>query len=207
MVSRRARLGLLLRRNRLDLMPIDAALVARAVDEGVLISKLALTMETKNFVIVEALREDRRFDSESARVFVRSELIDLALEQVSYARRMRTQSATLAAKKRKSGQQAEEASEELKLLTQRRVTYSALASELTRLRGVPAFVDEVVETARDSAWQEVRGNVEERLDRVAGSATEPDYAQKRAGRMMALRHIDLQALGRKTKGRAAPKLR
>ncbi|RFA12495.1 hypothetical protein B7R22_15350 [Subtercola boreus] len=206
MAAKRSRLGGLFRRNRIPLLAIDSTVVARAVDEGVLITRLALTMATKNFIIVGSIREDRPFDIESARVFVRSELIDLALEQVSYAGRMRAESAALVAKKRKSGTQTEEAGEELRLFTQRRVTYSALASELTRLRGVSSVIDEVVETARESAWGEVRANVENRLDRVAGSATESDYAQKRVGRMMALRHIDLQALGRNTPGRAAPKL-
>ncbi|RFA17905.1 hypothetical protein [Subtercola boreus] len=207
MVNRRSRLGSLFRRSSLTLHPLDAAAVARSVDEGVLITRLALTMAAKNFIIVEALRENQAFDVESARVFVRSELIDLALEQVSYARRMQADSALLEGKKRKSGTQTDEVSDQLTLLTQRRVTYSALASELTRLRGEPGFVDEVVEAARETAWNDVRSNVESRLDRVAGSATEADYAQKRAGRMMALRHIDLQALGRNTPGRASPKLR
>ncbi|MEA9984382.1 hypothetical protein [Subtercola sp. RTI3] len=176
--------------------PLDHGVVQRAVDEGVLIMRLALTMATKNHIIVEALREDRSFDEEAVGGFVRRELRALALEQVGYANRMRIEMRSLTRPPRRSASKLEDARTQFSMLTQRRVTYSALSSELDRLTRDERFVADAVEAARAAAWDDLAGALTSHLDRVAAVLLDPNYAAERGERMRAVRYIDLPRLAR-----------
>lgn len=178
------------RRRRALRFPVDPELVGRAVDDGVLMSRTALTMATMNYIVVEALRSGRDYDTARIAAFVDTELRALTLEQAAMAAHMRRLMAEFPPSFRKSTTISDH-----HLLVERRVIYSALATELDRLRRDGAFVADAVVSARDWAWSELSHAIEVRLD-AAGSlrASDPAYAAGREERMRALREVDLPAL-------------
>lgn len=173
--------------------PIDPEFVARAVDEGVLMTRTAVTMATMNHIIVGALRRDREFDPSEIADFLDGELRALTLEQTAMAAHMRRLMVEFPPSFRKSTTISDH-----HLLVQRRVIYSALASELERLRADPSFIAGAVEASQRWAWSELGRAIEVRLDGAATAASraraDPDYEQQRGERMRQLREIDLAAL-------------
>ncbi|SDT17774.1 hypothetical protein SAMN04489834_3007 [Microterricola viridarii] len=167
----------------------------RAVDEGVLLAEYATRMETKNQVIIGALRGDRDFDAERYAEVVRENLAKLAEEASEQAQRIRA--ARLAAKSTSglaSGHHDYRRSDVQNLLL-REETYSGLAQRLTELRENREYVDGVVEAAKKAAWDEV-GNV---VVSTLAAQNEPvdlgeNYDEERHARMQLLQLEDLQEL-------------
>ncbi|TQL54453.1 general stress protein 26 [Subtercola boreus] len=158
-------------------------------------SRIALTMATMNHIVVEALRSDRRYDPALTARYVDRQLRALALEQASMAAHMRRLMAEFPPSFRRSTTISDH-----HLLVERRVIYSALATELDRLRRDDAFVPAAVDASRDWAWSEIGTAIEARLDAVVLNAAlppfaaDPGYAADRDERMRALREVDLPAL-------------
>ena len=86
---------------------------------------------------------------------------------------------------------------DFQLLTQRRVTYSALASELARLHDDEEYIGEAVDSSQKWAWSELSRAIEVRLDEVIDPSESAEYESMRDERMRALREIDLPRLARK----------
>lgn len=176
----------------------------RAVDEGVLLAEYATRMETKNQMIIGALRGDREFDAERYAEVVRANLAKLAEEASEQAQRIRT--ARLAARESPglaSGHHDYRRSD-VQNLQLREETYSGLAQRLTTLRGNPEYVAGVVEAAKVTAWDEV-GNV---VVSTLAAENEPvdlgdNYAEERHARMQLLQLEDLQELATERRHHAA----
>jgi hypothetical protein len=170
--------------------------VERAVEEGLLIARSALTMAVKNHIIVRVLGDNRVFNRlESAR-FAKLELRRLSREQSNYAARMDQTAATAASVPGASQHQHDYRAADYGPLTQRAAIYTALSTELDQLRDDPEFVAGVVESARSDAWAELGKTVEARLDRIFRPAPGGDYELEREHRMQELREIDLAKLAR-----------
>ncbi|HEY5320343.1 MAG TPA: hypothetical protein VIJ76_05650 [Galbitalea sp.] len=159
--------------------------VERAVEDGALIARSALAISTRNHIIVAAVRDDRAFDADEIRQFVRAEFLGLATEQDAYAKRMHEAVAS-------AGSGEEESSSAT--LTRRGVIYSALSEELARLAADDEVVAGVAETARIAAWDELSRTIETRLDRMSEVEADADYDSKRNQRMKDLRKFDLVPL-------------
>ena len=159
--------------------------VEHAVEDGALIARSALAISTRNHVIVAAVRDDRAFDAEEVRQFVRAEFLSLAKEQDAYATRMNEAVA--------SAESGEEESSSA-TLARRGVIYSALSEELARLASDDEVVADVAETARIAAWDELSRTIELRLDRMSEVEADVDYDSKRNQRMKDFRKFDLVPL-------------
>ncbi|UFS58700.1 hypothetical protein [Subtercola endophyticus] len=177
------------KRARRSYFPVDAPTVARAVEEGVLMSRTALTMATMNHIIIGAVRDKVDYDSAEVRRFVEAELHSLALEQAGLAEHMKNLQLEFPPMPKKSRTVAD-----YQWLTQRRVTYSALSSELAQLQHDDAFLDEAVDASQKWAWSELSRAIEGQLDVTADLRSSPDYAAEREERMRELREVDLAAL-------------
>ncbi|GGF31001.1 hypothetical protein GCM10011399_25270 [Subtercola lobariae] len=177
------------KRTRRSYFPVDAPSVARAVEEGVLMSRTALTMATMNNIIIGAVRDKVDYNPEQIAEFVEAELHQLTLEQAGLAEHMKNLQLEFPPLPKKSRTIAD-----YQWLTQRRVTYSALASELYRLQSDPEFIAEAVDASQKWAWSELARAIEGRLDVAADLRSSPDYAAERDERMRELREVDLQAL-------------
>ncbi|MCU1477903.1 MAG: hypothetical protein JWQ64_2596 [Subtercola sp.] len=176
------------KRSRRSYFPVDAPAVARAVEEGVLMSRTALTMATMNHIIIGAVRDKVDYNPEQVAEFVEAELHQLALEQAELAEHMKRLQLEFPPLLKRSRTIAD-----YQWLTRRRVAYSALASELDRLNGDPDFISEAVDASQKWAWSELSRAIEGRLDVAADLRSSPEYEYEREGRLHELRD-DLAAL-------------
>jgi hypothetical protein len=169
--------------------------IERAVEEGLLIVRSALTMEIKNRIIVSALRDDRPFDAAEAATWVGLELEHLSREQADYAKRMNHLAVTVKGARGPKLHTHDYGPRDYRSLTRRGMAYSALSAELERLESDADFVSGVVEDARGRAWSELGGAIVSRLDLVpAEPPPDPDYAVGRDARLRSFVEVDLANL-------------
>ncbi|MCX7521894.1 hypothetical protein OSC27_06325 [Microbacterium sp. STN6] len=170
--------------------------IERVVEEGALIATSSVRMAVKNRVIVAALRDDSRFDSEMLVSFARRRMRAIAQENEQTADRL------LAPAEPVSGAPAgaiEIDSEAILDEEHRRrpTVHRMLASRLRQQADDVELASTIVEEARDDAWQEVAREIGRQLDKRAYSPDrEPDYESERAERMRQLVAVDLVQLRR-----------
>lgn len=176
--------------------PAEPISVERAVEEGLLIARSALTMEVKNRIIVSALRDDHRFEAAETAAWVVLELINLSAEQAGYAERMSQLVETGVDVGRTTSKEHNYGPRDHRLLARRGLAYAALSEHLARLVDDVHYVASVVEAARAQAWSELGTAIESRLDLGPMEHPDADYAEERDTRLRALVAIDLARLRR-----------
>lgn len=167
----------------------------RAIDEGVLLGEYATRMETKNQVIIGALRGDRTFDADRYAEVVRSTLTKLAAEAEDQAARIR--SARLDARNSPGLAKGHHdyRRSDVQNLQLREQTYVGLAAKLAELRDDAEYVSGVVEAARVAAWEEVGDVVVSTLaEQNAPVDLGDNYEEERLIRMQLLQLEDLEEL-------------
>ncbi|HEY9423598.1 MAG TPA: hypothetical protein VIP54_02270 [Microterricola sp.] len=176
----------------------------RAVEEGLLLAEYATRMETKNQVIIGALRGDRDFDVERYAGVVRANLARLAEEahdqalRIGGERRHARESPGLA-----KGHHDYRRSD-VSNLQMREKSYSGLAAKLIELSADDEYVNGIVEAARAAAWDEVGDVVVSTL----AEQQEPvdlgeNYEEERLIRMQLLQMEDLEELATQRRHSAA----
>ncbi|MES2093849.1 MAG: hypothetical protein V4531_08580 [Actinomycetota bacterium] len=168
----------------------------RAVEEGLLIARSALTMEVKNRIIVSALRDDHRFDAGETASWVGLELKNLSREQAEYAERMAKLASELTNARGSTSREHDYGPRDSRMLTRRKLAYAGLSEELARLVNDAAFVESVVEDARGQAWSELGRAIESSLDLAPSQQPDADYPVERDTRVRAFVAIDLARLQR-----------
>jgi hypothetical protein len=175
--------------------------IERSVDEGVLIATAAVTMDVKNYIIVEAIRDGNPFNLDDVVAAVRRELLALATENDSSAQRVQQ----LAVEVQSPGG-ADHDSEGYQVddhptLTKRGIIHVLLAAELERLSEDDDFVAELAEKARVRAWAEVGDAIEARLLGALPKPPDEFYDDDKDARIRALYNINLRALEKQAKRR------
>ena len=168
--------------------------VERAVEEGLLIARSALTMDVKNRIIVSALRDDHRFDAIETASWVALELKNLSREQAEYAERMSHLAVEVTDRHGPRRHEHDYGPRDYRQLTRRGLAYASLSDELARLVDEPAFVESVVEDARGQAWSELGTAIQSRLDLGPMQQPDADYALERDTRLRAFIAIDFARL-------------
>jgi hypothetical protein len=173
--------------------------IERSVDEGVIIATAAVTMDVKNYIIVEAIREGHPFNLTDVLAAVRRELLDLATENDASAQRVQQLAVDV-----QTPAGAPDDSEGYQLddhptLTKRGIIHVMLAAELERLSEDDEFVADVAERARQRAWAEVGDAVSSRLLDSLPVAPDPYYDDDKDARVRALFNINLRALEKQAK--------
>lgn len=172
--------------------PVSQVELKRAVDEGFLIAKAAVTIAVANRIITNALRDQGYFDHALIAEATREELHRMAEEQRGDAARMREILITSSKQKGRSRHQHDyKRGDDLKLRT-RQATYEQLATMLDGRRDDQGFVDRIVLAARARAWDDIGTTVVGRL----GWAQRPadDYEVGRDDRLQQLLDEDFAAL-------------
>lgn len=172
--------------------PVSQVELKRAVDEGFLISKAAVTIAVANRIITNSLRDQGFFDHAVAAETVREELHRMAEEQRGDAERMREiRSKAVKQKGRSKHQHDYKRGDDHKLRT-REATYEQLAEMLDGRRDDQGFVDRVVLAARARAWDDIGTTVVGRL----GWAQRPEegYEIGRDDRVQQMLDEDFAAL-------------
>ncbi|MDP4333014.1 hypothetical protein Q7F20_06480 [Curtobacterium sp. A7_M15] len=172
--------------------PVSQVELKRAVDEGFLIAKAAVTIAVANRVITNALRDEGYFDHAVIADATREELHRMAEEQRGDAARMREIRSRSSKQKGRSRHQHDyRRGDDLKLRT-REATYEQLATMLDKRRDDKGFVDGIVLAARARAWDDIGTTVVGRL----GWAQRPadDYEVGRDDRLQQMLDEDFAAL-------------
>lgn len=178
-------------------MPVAEPIsVERAVDEGLLIARSALTMEVKNRIIVSALRDDHPFDAARAATWVALEVTNLAAEQAGYAKRMGDLANSLTKARGTTSKEHDYGPRDRRLLARRGLVYASLSEELVALGDDAQFVQSVVEDARGQAWSELGAAIETRLDIGPMQNPDAEYELERDTRLRAFVAIDFAQLKR-----------
>lgn len=172
--------------------PISQVELKRAVDEGFLIAKAAVTIAVANRIITNALRDQGYFDHALIAEATREELHRMAEEQRGDAARMREIRSTSSKQKGRSRHQHDyRRGDDLKL-RMREATYEQLATMLDKRRDDQHFVDGIVLAARARAWDDIGTTVVGRL----GWAQRPadDYEIGRDDRLQQMLDEDFAEL-------------
>jgi hypothetical protein len=159
-----------------------------------MIARSALTMATKNHIIVDAIAAGNDFDPAQVALFVEKQLRDLAGEQSDYADRMSASASAASRARGPARHDHDYRAEDRGALMLRREIYAALSERLAALAVDAEFVGATVERARLDAWDEIADTIVARLDRQAAIASDPDYESARKTRMREVRKTDLPAL-------------
>lgn len=170
--------------------------VDRAVEEGMLIARSALTMEVKNRIIVSAVRDNQDFDAAETAHWVGLELATLAKEQAGYAERMNHLAQDVTRTDGSPRGNQEYGPRDYRLLTRRGLAYASLSNQLSGLVEDISFVASVVEDARGQAWSELGSAIGSKLDFGAMRVADVDYETERESRLQAFLSIDLALLQR-----------
>ncbi len=171
---------------------IEPVSVERAIDEGLLIARAALTMEVKNHIIVTSLRDNLPYDPDEVTAFVRSAIENMSLNYLADRRQMdRLAIASISAEgPQTSGHDYR--SEDYEMLSQRGKVFSGMSRELDRLVADDDYVQQIALAARDKAWAEIGATIETRLDWILHPpVTESNYELVREKRMRQLKRLDL----------------
>jgi hypothetical protein len=178
--------------------------IERSVDEGVLIASAAVTMDVKNYIIVEAIRDGSTFDAANVEAAVRRELLELANENEASAHRVQQLSVDVQTARGPRDRDNSEGYEfdDHPTLTKRGVIHVMLAAELERLSEDPKFVADLAERARVRAWADVGSAIETRLIDSIPRPRDPDYEAEKDARIRALLDINFRALEKQSKRRS-----
>jgi hypothetical protein len=173
--------------------------IERSVDEGVLIAKAAVTMDAKNFIIVEAIRDGHPFNVDDVVARVRLELMVLAQENTDSANRVQELAVQVQSPYGAPDNAEGYQTDDHPTLTKRGVIHAMLAAELERLCEDDEFVADLAEQARVRAWAEVGDAIEARL--LGSLPQKPDkfYEDDKDARIRALYNINLRALEKQAK--------
>jgi hypothetical protein len=173
--------------------------IERSVDEGVIIARTAVTMEVKNYIIIQAIREGHPFDFDEVIARVRRELLALATENNDSANRVQSLAVEVQSPRGAPDNSEGYQTDDHPTLTKRGVIHVLLAAELERLSEDEGFVAELAEAARVRAWAEVGEAIESRL--LGSLPKEPDefYEEDKDARIRALFNINLRALERQAR--------
>jgi hypothetical protein len=175
--------------------------IERSVDEGVLIASATVTMDVKNYIIVEAIREGHPYDRAAVVSEVRRDLLALAHENQASARRVQQLAVDVQTPRGAPDDSEGYQVDDHPTLTKRGIIHVLLAAELERLSEDEKYVEELAERARLQAWADVGDAIESRLLESLPKAPDPFYEEDRDARIRALVNINLRALEKQARRR------
>lgn len=171
-------------------LPTREFSVERTVEEGLLIALSAIRMAIKNLVILGVLRERSDFDPTAYIEATREQIELLAAQNTEFGEHFRT--GALAAG---DGLDEEDSAIESRRLDRLSLVHNRISDELTAVAADTERVLGIIESARDSAWNEIGDAWMDRLTRdLVDVRPDPDYARQREGRLQEFIYIDLAGL-------------
>ena len=161
------------RRKRQRFTPFDRAALPEvepltfeeSFAEGLLVSEAAARMALKNRIIVMALRGDEPFDADRAAAAAREVLHELVREMDEVAEWSASERESAAQREGRSAHQHDYHRADAWNLRLRERVNAAVAQRLTELRGDDAYLAAFAERARQEAWAEIAGEIDQRLAR------------------------------------------
>lgn len=167
---------------------------AHLVDESRMIAHSAVRMALKNRIIVDVLRDRVDFDPDRVAGIARDQLEDLAEQETLTAERLRER------REQRTGaaQELFEEDERRDPLREEKARRGSIVQQLARSLDADVADDEVVaelvERARQDAWDEIQSSVRRRAEVVAPYEPDTRYAAQRDERVATLVALDLAGL-------------
>ena len=173
--------------DRKKLPEVEPLTFEESFSEGLLVAEAAGRMALKNRIIVEALRGDEPWDADRAAAAAREVLHELIVELNRVAEWSAAERQSAAEREGRSEHQHDYHREDAWNLRLRERINVAVAKRLTELRNDDAYLAELAERARQEAWGEISGVIDQRLAREwAGYEVDDAYEQERDQRLEAL---------------------
>lgn len=175
---------------------------ADAIAEGVAIATAAARLTVKNHILVGTIARGGVFDAAEYLDHARDALLAMAAESAQAAEMVTSM------RRRARGRYSDPSGthdyrdRDIRNLRRRAKQSTGVAERLKAMAEDAEKLRELVESAREAAWADVRGNLDRRL-LVEGMRPDqdPDYEVMREARMQALRLVDLQALSAEQRAR------
>ncbi|MGO1411755.1 asparagine synthase [Microbacterium sp. JB110] len=168
---------------------------ADAIAEGEAIAVSAARLELKNRILVTTIAADANFDTDRFMPQAREVVERLAVESEQAAEALRRLRKRAWGRHSQSHGTHDYRDKDVRNLRRRAKQSIGVAKRLRELLDDTDRMRGVIEKARDAAWQDVRSNIDRRLNIEAMRPDEdPDYDRMREARMQALRLVDLQSL-------------
>lgn len=168
---------------------------ADAIAEGEAIAVSAARLELKNRILVTTIAADANFDTGRFMPQAREVVERLAVESEQAAEALRRLRKRAWGRHSQSHGTHDYRDKDVRNLRRRAKQSIGVAKRLRELLDDTDRMRGVIEKARDAAWQDVRSNIDRRLNIEAMRPDEdPDYDRMREARMQALRLVDLQSL-------------
>ena len=159
--------------------------------EGLLVAESAARMALKNRIIVRALRGDEPFDPDRAAAAAREVLYELVQEMNQVAEWSAAERESAALREGRSAHQHDYHRADAWNLRLRERINAAVSKRLWELRGDPEYLAAFAERARQDAWAEIAGVIDQRLAREWPEIeVDEAYERERDSRMRGL-ELDL----------------
>ncbi|WP_353055771.1 asparagine synthase [Leucobacter sp. CX42] len=169
--------------------------VEEIVEQGLLVADVAVRMEVKNSIIMNALKRHEDYDKERIRTLVHDAAIELAEEREKDARHIARMRDEIRDTGRSAWIESEYGNEDNRTLRHRQEVYERVAEELRKRAADENYLNDTSERARALAWDEVGDSLKERASHpyYAGGGS-AEYQEHRDERIQQLIDKDLTEL-------------
>ncbi len=169
--------------------------VEEIVEQGLLVADVAVRMQVKNAIIMNALKEHADYRKEQILEMVRDALNELAVERERDARHISRVRGEIRDRGRSAWSETEYGSGDNRTLRHRQEVYEQVAAELRQRTENDTYLRETAERARKLAWEEIGNSLKERASHPYYSGGhDEEYRSEREQRIQQLIEKDLTAL-------------
>lgn len=182
-------------RPRRKLPPRQLAPVEEIVEQGLLVADVAVRMNVKNAIILNALGRKADYDEQQIKQMVRDAAQDIATERerdATHIERMRTE---IREAGYSSWSESDYGSEDNATLNHRQQVYEQIAVHMRQRSQDDDYLRDAAERARLAAWHEIGDSLKEKASHpyYAGGSSE-EYQRERDSRIELLIQRDLTEL-------------
>lgn len=169
--------------------------VEEIVEQGLLVADVAVRMNVKNEIILNALGRKADYDEQQIIEMVRSALHELAEERARDARHIARMREEIRSTGYSSWSENEYGSSDNSTLRHRQQVYEQVAAELGERAADQQYLQQTAERARTAAWHEIGDSLKEKASHpyYAGGSSE-EYQREREARIDLLIQRDLTEL-------------
>lgn len=169
--------------------------VEEIVEQGLMVADVAVRMNVKNAIILNALGNKADYDEQQIKGMVQDAALELAVERERDARHISRMRDEIRKTGYSSWSENDYGSGDNATLRHRQEVYEQVAAQLRERADDEQYLTEAAERARKSAWHEIGDSLKEKASHpyyAGGSSAE--YKREREGRIELLIQRDLMEL-------------
>ncbi|MDI6023339.1 asparagine synthase [Leucobacter sp. UT-8R-CII-1-4] len=169
--------------------------VEEIVEQGLMVADVAVRMNVKNAIILNALGRKADYDKQQITRMVQDATLELAVERERDARHIARMRGEIKQTGFSTWSENDYGSDDNATLRHRQEVYEQVAAQLRERADNEEYLDEAAERARTAAWNEVGDSLKEKASHpyYAGGSSE-EYKRERDSRIDLLIQRDLTEL-------------